>query len=360
MAHLSDGTLRRMYDEPVAVAATAREHFNGCVRCQDRFGEVASTAREVQAALMVPAVAVEPGAALRAVSARLERPRPAWLRGLRIRRPVLVAGLAAAMVAGVAATAIALNMITVFEPTHTQAIPITAASFQGFPDLSSWGTVKVLMQPELREEDSAAAAARDSGLAVIAPRLPAGVSVPAPQYAVVTQASGSFTFSAARAAEAAQRSGKTAPPLPAGLDGSTLSATGGPGEVAVYGTIDPKQISSGNLPALVVGEAKAPVVSSSGATVRQIEDAVLAQPGVSPELAAEIRAIGDPTSTLPIPFPVDRAQAHDFTLPNGTPATYIGDNTRIYAGVVFVRRGVVYAVAGSLTQDQLVAIATGL
>lgn len=362
MAHLSDGTLRRMYDEPVAVAAMTREHFNRCTRCQDRFSEVARDARDAQSALSAEAATVDARAAFAAVSARLARPRPwpaAILRGHR--RALLAGGLAAALVAGVAVSAIALNMITIFEPAQPQAVPVSAGSLQGFPDLSNWGTVKVMTQPELKEEDGAAAAARDAGIGLTLPAgLPAGISVPAPQYALVTQGAASFTFSADRAARSAARDGRTAPPLPRNLDGSTLNLSGGPAQLAVYGSIDPKAVQRGQVPPLVIVEAKAPVVTSSGASVLDIENAVLKQPGVSPELQAAVRSIGNPASTLPIPIPLDRAQGHDFKLKDGTAATYVGDNTGIYAGVIFVRNHVVYVVAGSLSQDQLVAVANFL
>lgn len=362
MAHLTDGTLRRLYDEPVAVAASARDHFQGCARCQDRFAQVAETARETQAALAVPAATVDARAAYAAVLARAQNPRAGWLRVLRgRRRPLLAGGLAAALVAGVTVSAVALNATKIFEPTQTQAVPINVASLNGFPDLSNWGDVKVLGQPELKEQPSAAAAARDSGLGLTLPAtLPAGITVPAPQYATLGQASAAFTFSADKAAKAASHEGHPAPPLPSNLNGSTLTVTGGPTQVAVYGSIDPAALRSGQVPPLVIAEARAPVVTSTGASVADIENAVIKQPGVSPDLAAAIRSIGNPASTLVIPVPLDKAQAHDIRLADGTRATYVGDNTGIYAAVIFVRNHVVYAVAGSLTQDQLIAVAGSL
>ena len=58
-----------------------------------------------------------------------------------------------------------------------------------------------------------------------------------------------------------------------------------------------------DLPQLAVAEVQGPTVSSSGADLETLENYHQAQPGVSPELAAQIRAIGDPSSTLPIPVP---------------------------------------------------------
>jgi hypothetical protein len=371
LAHLSDGTLRRMYDEPVAVAATAREHFNACTPCQDRFAAVAETAREIQAAMAVPAAAVNAGAGYRATMARVTKPRLTWLPRVgfaRRRRSVMVGLLAAALALGVTVTAVAVSMTPIFEPTQVQTVAITAGSFQGFPDLSNWGTVKTNAQPELKPEDTAALAAKDSNLGAINPKnLPSGL--PAAQYATVGLADVTFTFDKAKADAAAAKAGAKAPPLPSSLNNASLEVKGGPAEVAVYGSIDPKTLQAGNLPQLVIGEAHAPVVSSSGASVNDIKKAILSQPGVSKQLKAEINSIGDPTNTLPIPIPVDKVDSHTVALHDsgrtksktGTKATYVGDpNTKIYAAVIFVRDHVVYVVAGSYDENTLVDIASSL
>ena len=364
MAHLSDGALRRMYDEPLAAAEAARGHLNRCPACQERFAEIAATARMAQAALSAPAVTVDAAAALRSVSARLERPRRAWLPGLRLAGAprVRVAGAAALLAAVLAivafASPLADQLNQVFSPKAVKTVPVTRASLQGLPDLSAWGTVKVTAQPELQQVDGAQQAAGSDLPSLAGAKAPAGL--PTPQYARVTQGSGTFTFDAAKAQAAAAREGAKAPPLPAKLNGSVLQLTGGPAEIVVYGTLDPGQVSRGQVPQLVIAAGRSPVVTSTGASVKDIEDAVLAQPGVSPELAAEIRAIGDPTSTLPIPIPVDRASSHQVTLKGGIQGTYIGDNSGIAAGIIWIQGGYVYAVGGSLHEAELVAVANSV
>lgn len=362
MAHLSDGVLRRMYDEPHAVTEVARGHFNQCDHCQRRFAEIAASARSAQAALSAPAATVDAAAAFRAVSPQLERPRLAWLPrfgGSPRFRAAGVAALLAASLAVVAFTSpLADVMNSIFSPTHVQTVPITTTSFQGMPDLSNWGTVKVVSQPELQQVASAQLAAGSDLPALDRAKAPAGL--PAPQYGRVGQLSGTFTFDAAKAQAAAARDGKKSPALPANLNGSVLQLTAGPAEFEVYGTIDPQQVKNGQVPQLVIAAAHKPVLSSNGATVKQIEDAVLAQPGVSPELAAQVRAIGDPTTTLPIPVPADKASSHSVTLKDGTAATYIGDNTGIAAGLIWIKGNYVYGVAGSLHEADLVAVANSL
>jgi hypothetical protein len=45
------------------------------------------------------------------------------------------------------------------------------------------------------------------------------------------------------------------------------------------------------------------------------------------------------------------------TLANGSSAVVVGDNTGLGSGVIWVKNGVVYGVAGSLTKEQNLAIA---
>jgi len=102
-----------------------------------------------------------------------------------------------------------------------------------------------------------------------------------------------------------------------------------------------------------------PTVQSSGVSVRQLEDYLLQQPGISPELAAQIRALGNPSQTLPIPIPVNMANSHPARV-QGMPGVVIGDSSGLGSAVVWVKDGVVYAVGGTLTEDQVLQVANSL
>jgi hypothetical protein len=106
-------------------------------------------------------------------------------------------------------------------------------------------------------------------------------------------------------------------------------------------------------------QAPVPSVTSTGATVAQLEDYLLRQPGVSPGLAAEIRAIGDPETTMPIPIPIDRAFGQRVTV-HGVAGLGIGDNTGVGGVVVWQRGGTIFAVAGQLRQSDILAIAESM
>src|SRR5262249_58487891 len=94
--------------------------------------------------------------------------------------------------------------------------------------------------------------------------------------------------------------------------------------------------------------------SSSGVTGKALEDYLLAQPGISPQLAADIRAIGDPTTTLPIPVPVQYATSSKVTV-QGVQGVALGDNTGVGAAVVWIKNDV-YFVGGSLKQSDILSI----
>jgi len=376
LAHLSDGTLRRMYDEPLAVPETARGHYATCAACQGRFTGIAEDARQMTAALAVPTATVDAAAALRALRPRLQaRPRfvlrlPS-LSGGFLRRGALVTGLAAVLVVTAIVTPLAQTIRNVFAPTQVQTITLTQGSLAGFPDLSHWGTVTVTQQPELKQADSAAAAAGTTKLPVIKPgNLPSGL--PGAQYATLSQGAGSFTFSKQKADAYAASQGARAPKLPGNLDGSRLDVTIGPAEAAIYGgdlsaaaqqgskDETPSQGGRELVPQLAIGIAKAPHVTSTGATVKDIENAVASQPGVSPELKKAILSIGDPSTTLPIPVVQGMTVSDNPTLKDGTKAAFVGDNSGTLGGVIFIRGGNVYVVAGAYSEKTLLDVANSL
>lgn len=289
---------------------------------------------------------------------------------------------AAAIVGALALTPVgtfAQQALNVFQPQQIAAVPITQAdaqSLRALPDLSQYGTLAQSTNPTTRIVADAAAARAASGLAVSVPSsLPSGIPSTV-TYGVMTQGTASFTFSAARARAEALREGRALPPMPASLDGSTLQATIGPAVVSIYSSrplaytdamkdgrklrIGPRDLTLGGvMPSLVIVQAKAPTVVSTGATVSEIEDYLLKQPGISPQLVSEIKAIGNPGSTLPVPIPVDRAMAQPVQV-QGVQGLIVADNTGAGSAMIWVKGGMVYGVAGMLTQNEITMIANSL
>ncbi|HEV2030008.1 MAG TPA: hypothetical protein VGS16_15990 [Candidatus Dormibacteraeota bacterium] len=364
MAHLSEGTLRRMVDEPEAHGGDAR-HFETCAECQARYKTVAADARAITSLLAAPELKLDVASAFNRVrSAPAARPR----FGFRLpvvrpgSRPMVLAFAAAVAAIALLATAIAEDKNT-FTPQTLTPVPVTMADMESLSQLSAYGTVSWTKQPQLQVVTSAAEAKTISGLQVPAVAdLPAGVSTTV-TYAAMPQAVAVFTFSKDKAAAAAAQAGKTLPALPAGMEGAQLTVTVGPAVAEIYGNMNKPAASSDisqlGLPQLVVAATTAPVATSSQVTVKQLEDYLIAQPGISAELKAAIKAIGDPSTTLPVPIPVQFATSSSVTV-QGVQGIALGDNTGVGAGVIWVKNGVVYGVVGTIKKSDAEDIANHL
>jgi len=321
------------------------------------------TARRVAGVLAVPDLKVDVASAYSRVrSAPSAQPR----FGIRLpillptSRPVVGVLAAATVILALVVTGVAQGLF--FRPQSVQVVQVSVADLQSLNGLGDFGTLAWSTKPEPQLVTSAAEAARVSGLHIpVVGTLPSGVSSDV-TYAAMPAAVGVFTFDAAKAAAAAAKAGKTLPAMPAGMDGSKLTVTVGPAVVEIFGNLNAGAASDASqlsLPQLVVGSSSAPVVTSSGVTTQQLEDYLLSLPGVSPKLAAAIRAVKDPSTTLPIPIPIEYATSKTVTV-QGVDGVAVGDNTGLGAGVIWIKGGTVYGVAGTLKQNVILEIADGL
>ena len=326
--------------------------------------------------LPVPETRVDTERALARLRARIEAERivPVTRAPITRRRPsvsIWARGLAAAATVAFVATlltvsGVAETILTIFEPKQVVAVPITMNDVTGAPSLGAYGTLTWSVPPKPYDVPDLRTAARESGLTLLTPAtVPAGAGTP--RYGVMPLTTATFTFSADKTKAAAAQKGRTPPPMPANIDGSRLFITGGPAVVMVWG--DPTPPTRGtnpstadpfaSLPKLIVAQGKGPVVQSDGVTVEQLQSYLLAQPGISPQLAAQIRAIKDPSSTLPIPVPVDYATSKKVTV-QGVEGVFIGDSTGLGSAVIWQKNGIVYGVAGTLTEAAILGVANSL
>lgn len=369
MRHLSDGTLRRIYDEPLALTSRDQAHFDGCAGCKARFESIASAARATAILLGVPGFAPESTAALRSVRIRIRADHathpPRWYerwldrtspRLRPIATPAIAVLLAGALLSGVTATGVAQGWLRVFEPRTVVPVQVGPSDFGGATALLDYGELRWLPgAPTLHPLADPAAAAAQSGLPVLMPAsLPKGVAGPV-SFGVVSHARGSLTFDAQRLRASAAKKGVPVNAMPAGINGSTLIVNAGPALLEAWGLSAGS--SESQMPTLVIVQTRVPTVDSTGATAAELEDYLLSQPGVPPDIAAQIRAIKDPSSTLPIPIPKGLATAEPVQV-DGAAGLLI--KAVLGAGVVWQRNGVIYAVGGQLTPDQVLAIATSL
>jgi hypothetical protein len=379
MSHPPEGLLRRAVDEPAAMGDAERAHLGDCERCR---GELAAAIadRDAVAGLLSADAGTESraeidteidtktladldvDAAWRRLSLTLDTadprvaplagPPPRQARRTRLRRP-LVAVVAAAVVAvGTTAAAAAADWLPIFKPEKVTAVTLDVRDVSAMPDLSAYGELKMADKVEPHLVANAAEAARRSGIDVPeVTELPRGVTG-SPQYAVIDRNTARFTFSAAKAREAASRSGQDLPPMPAGVDGSVLEVRVGPGVVQTW-------TSGAGTPDLAVLRMTAPVASSKGVSLATLRDYLLAQPGLPKETADQLRQIPLDGTVLPIPVPEQYATTQPTTV-DGVQATEVALRDGSAAGVVWIKNGVLTAVVGLLDVDDVTDVARGL
>ncbi len=312
-----------------------------------------------------------------------ERWLPPGLRRPALRRSLAGAATAAALVLAVAFTPIGSYAQGLFEdmrPQQFAVVPVRLADLEALPDLDTYGEFSQITGggPQLRAGAAEASAA--AGIPILVPTyLPRTVSAP-PTYITVPSQSATFTFSAAKAQAAAQAEGKTLPRMPANIDGSSVRMTTGRAIVAVYGshtflgalatpsleTPAAPTAEAGSLsgldsfvPQLVILQAEVPVATATGASPEDLEEYLLSQPGISDELADAIRAIGDPTTTWPIPVPIGEVDTDSVTV-QGVRGTAFSERSGFGVGVMWVKDGFVYAVAAPLSEREVLNVANSL
>ncbi|MFN2464147.1 MAG: hypothetical protein ABR573_09645 [Candidatus Dormibacteria bacterium] len=381
MTHLDEGVLRRMQDEPGATSAADILHFESCDACRRRATVVGSESTRALALLAVPAERVEPSVALlrlrrlvgdNVATSRVGRGR---VRQGRAFRPLAAGALTLGLMATLVVSGVAEKAVQVFEPQHFAVVNVNPASLGSLPDLSQFGTYTVAQQPRFRSAPGLTAALTASGLkSVLSPQGPLPAAVKGqPTYETFTQAQGSFTFQSDKARAYAASKGKALPAMPAGVDGTTVTATAGPGVLTIYGTTEdgagsapatpptPREkpgLRGFRIPSLAIVQMTTPRVQSTGAPVKVLESYLASLPGVPADLAAQIEAIGDPASTLPVPVPT--GQGSKEVLVNGSKGLFVGDSTGLGAGVIWQKDGVLYAVVGTLGETEVVNIARSL
>jgi hypothetical protein len=384
VSHLDNAILRRYLDEPGALLSYEKEHLLQCAGCRSRLELYRERATYAATMLQIPAGA-DVEAAHRRILAKAHERAPqgsgsvpiAAARFTLLPRALPWAGAFAAVFALLLVLGYspvrgyAQNFLTIFEPHQFQPIGISAidvTAMHALPELNAFGTMRRSGKLTFTAFSDAANATRFAKQPILKPAyIPEGITDPA-RYRVSGTETVSFTFSAAKARAAAVKSGATPLAMPAEIDGSTLSATLGPVIITTYGALPVSTVQRDNrdgmpkrLPKdmLVISQAPAPRVNSSGATVAQIEAYLLAQPGLSPGLVAQIKAIGDPSTTLPVPVRIDKATAQNVTI-NGAPGLLVGDNTGVGSVLVWQAGGTIHCVAGPYGASQILQVANSM
>jgi hypothetical protein len=358
MRHPTDGTLRRLVDEPAGVPDPDRQHVAGCPVCLTGLAEARETAAATAAALdttVVPDVdrawqRLSAGTAHAPAPLRSTAPASRWRRA--VRSPA-IAAVGVVLVLGGAGAAAAGDWLQVFHTDSIEAVQVSTSDLVALPDVSAYGDLQVVAEPQVHEVADAAAASAETGLdAPQVEDLPANVTGD-PSWSVGGQLVADFTFSADRAAQAAAAAGEPLPPVPAGLDGSVFRLSAGPGLAATWS-------EDRGVPALVVARLTAPTASSSsGVPFATARDYLLSVPGIPDQLADQLRAFPNGDSTLPLPVPAELVTTSTADV-DGHEATVLASRDGSMTGVVWVSDGVVTAVGGLLSEDEVLTVARAL
>jgi hypothetical protein len=359
--------LRRLDDEPLAVPDRVTDHLDNCERCAARRAEIASdterAAEVFSAPQLVPDIDVawariQRELALRPNQAGMPRPMPVPARRTRFPRISLRAALTIGAVGiVVAGTAAAATVTTIFAPTHVAPVSVSRNDLRAIADLTGlgngqsvggFGTQKgsrtlgfgtiTWSSSAPQTARSLAQASADSGLPVALPaHLPAGVGG-VRQFAVQPAVKATATFNSKAA----------------GVAGSSVTIDAGPAVVADY-----SGASGAAGPTLAVVTMRRPTAQSTGASLGQIEAFLLSRPGIPPQMAEEIRLLGDLRTILPVPVPPG-ASVRSVQV-GGWPAVLLADSSNAAAGVVWEDgRGLLHAVVGILDSQDVLNVANQL
>ncbi|MEV4619589.1 hypothetical protein AB0J74_12870 [Asanoa sp. NPDC049573] len=386
MRHPTDGTLRRLIDEPAGVADTDRAHVADCPRCLSGVAAAEADASFAGAALDVafatdadagwlrllaadgrgPATAPTPARPASDGRGPATAPTPArpasdgrgpataptaarrWRAALS--RPVVAVAGVAVLLTGATAAA-AGDWLQIFRTEQIAPVTAPEADLITMPELEAFGDLVPVEPLEIHAVADAAAASQATGLAVpVVRELPKGVTGP-PSYQVGGRASALFTFSAAKTAQTAAAAGVTLPSPPPGLDGSQFRLVAGPGLVATWSQGRP-------VPAMIVARAVAPAAySSSGVPFATARDYLL--PVLPDNVAAQLRGFSGDGTTLPLFTSVEHMTISSSDV-GGHPATVLRSRDSTMSAVVWLDDGIVTAVAGSLSPGEVLDVARGL
>jgi hypothetical protein len=357
MRHVSDGALRRLHDEPLAVPDTARKHLSTCGTCRTDSATIAENAALASRLLEMPPLVTDADVAWARLQRRLAGPVPADKPAISIprhpgRRMVhLSIGTGTVVTAGLVAggVAAAATLTTVFAPTKVATVPLEPSDVHAIANVLGMGSaatpgggllpgsgsqrlpfgmVRWSSAGPARHVASVAAARATTHLAFTPPAtLPAGVGRAGD---VMVQPTATATISISRDAGS-------------GVGGTRLTITGGPAMLVQYGS----RSLGARTTTLAILTMRRPVATSTGATTRQLESFLLSRPGVPASLARQVRLLGDLSTVLPVLVPTG-AQSTHVTI-GGAPGVLITDRSQAASAVIWESHdGIVHAVAGLL------------
>ena len=199
-------------------------------------------------------------------------------------------------------------------------------------------------------------AARVAGFAVSAVDpavLPSGVER-TPQRVLATPARETrLTFDRDRALAYLRSHGRPDARLPERYDGTQLV-------VQVPAAVVQQFAGRDGVPALLVGKAgTVGLTTEGGASLEELREVVLGLPGLPAETVAQLRAIGDWRTTLPLPVPSDQVRSRPATVDGAEAVSFADPSGRLNA-LLWQRGGHIWGVAGVIDSDEALDVADSL
>jgi hypothetical protein len=379
--------------------APLRDHLHACAACADTLAELQRNAELAAPAIALTAPDEPPGtddveaalarleqrrarlAAARTAPAQLPTPTPATTapgpggrRGRRLRLGTRARAAAAALAAAVVLTglvatpagrAAASGFLAQFRSQRFQVISLDPGQANRVGEVVaelvdtgvfSGNAFKVSGIGEPVVAADRAEASRLTGFAVPAVDpavLPGGVG-PDPERILVTPARETrLTFDRDHALDYLRRNGRPDAQLPERFDGTQL--------VVQLPAVVVQQFSGRDGgPALLVGKAGTlGLDAEGGAGLEELREVVLDLPGLPAETVAQLRAIGDWRSTLPLPVPTDEVRWRPSMVEGAEAISFTDQSGRLHA-LLWQRDGHIWGVAGVVGTDEARDVANSL
>ncbi|HZB59856.1 MAG TPA: hypothetical protein VFA73_11785 [Actinomycetota bacterium] len=390
------GALRASLDDAPGTPAPPHDHVPGCASCADTLAELQRNAELAAPAIALTAPADPPSpaavtdaltrfeqrrarlaaAATATAPALADVPAPIPLPGrgpvarLGARARGVAAGLVAALVlAGLLVTpggrAAAAGFLAQFRSQRFEVVSLDPGQSSQVADVVG-GLVQTgvftgdarqlsgLGEPEVVAGlDEAARVAGFAVSAVDPAALPAGVER-TPQRVLVTRARETrLTFDRDRALAYLRGHGRPDARLPERYDGTQLV-------VQVPAAVVQQFAGRDGVPALLVGKAgTVGLTTEGGASLEELREVVLGLPGLPAETVAQLRAVGDWRTTLPLPVPSDQVRSRPATV-DGAEAVSFADQSGRLNALLWQRGGHIWGVAGVVDSDEALDVADSL
>jgi len=367
-----DGALRAWVDaEPSDYPGGVGRHAATCDSCRQRGADLRRTADLTAPALALLAPAPPPttdavetalsrvrtltaspdAASVTALNPRRER------FGIRLRRPLTAAAAVAvafSLFGTPAGRVAASEFLAHFRSEHLAPVTVNDQDAAALSDLQHLGTVSGDLT-DLRPEpvNSVGAASRRVGFPVAVPdpaTLPAGVRR-TPEVMVSAARQLRFTFDSEKASQWVKQHGGKA--LPERFDGASLI-------VSVPAAVALQYAGADGSPGLVIGQARSVEAhAEGGVSFEDLRGFLLDLPGLTAGTRAQLAAIGDWRTTLPLPIPAGQVRWQHTTVA-GADGLLLGDNTGLGSAVLWQRDGRIYGVAAPAAAKVVRDVAAGL